>query len=76
MPRLEHFVEVIQERLWTLAFETRRVVLEMLDVKVGIDGHNVELIGVIRIPGYVITTPQMGLWGRNNIELLPFRVRL
>jgi hypothetical protein len=50
--------------------------LEMLDVKVGIDGHNVEVIGVIPICGYVITAPQMGLWGHNNSHVLPFSVRL
>jgi site-specific DNA recombinase len=60
LPKLEHFVELIQEKLSTLDFETKRTVLEMLDVKVWIDGQNVEVIGVIPISDYVIATPQTG----------------
>jgi len=57
-------------------FETKRMVPEMLDAKVWIDGRNVEVIGVIPISDYVIATPQTGLWGHNNIEVLPFSVRV
>ena len=60
LPRLEHFVELIQEKLSTLDLETKRMVLEMLDVKVWIDGHNVEVVGIIPISDYVIATPQTG----------------
>ena len=35
LPKLEHFVELIQEKLSTLDFETKRMVLEMLDVRCG-----------------------------------------
>jgi hypothetical protein len=60
LPKLEYFVEMIRERLSALDFETRRMALEMLDIKVWIDGDNVEVTGVIPISDYVIATPQMG----------------
>jgi len=34
--------------------------LEMLDIKVWIDGDNVEGTGVVPISDYVVPTPQMG----------------
>ena len=60
LPKLEHFVELIRERLSALDFETKRMALEMLDIKVWIDGDNVEVTGVVPISDYVIATPGMG----------------
>ena len=60
LPKLEHPVELIQEKLSALDFETKRMVPERLDVRLWIDGHNVEVIGVIPISDYVIATPQTG----------------
>ena len=67
LPKLEHFVELIQEKLSMPDFETKRMVLEMLDVKVQLDGRNVVVIGVIPIPDYGTATAQTGLSGHNNI---------
>jgi site-specific DNA recombinase len=58
MPRLERFVEVIRERLANLDFETKRLAIEALDIKVWIDGHNVEITGSIPISDTVIASPQ------------------
>jgi len=58
LPKLEHFVELIKEKLSTLDFETKRMAIEMLDIKVWIDGYNVEVTGVIPISDTVIATPQ------------------
>jgi site-specific DNA recombinase len=60
LPKLERVVKLIQEKLSTLDFETKRMALEMLDIKVWIDGYNVEVTGVIPISDYAIATPQMG----------------
>lgn len=57
-PKLEHFVERIREKLSMLDFETKRMAIEMLDIKVWIDGYNVEVTGVIPVSDYVIATPQ------------------
>ena len=60
LPKLEHFIELIRDKLSTLDFETKRMTLEMLDIKVWIDNYSVEVTGVIPISDYVIATPQMG----------------
>lgn len=75
LPKPEHFVQLVQEKLARLDSGTKRIAPEALDVKVSVDGHNVEVVGVIPVPDYVIATPQTGLSGHNNIELLPFSVR-
>jgi site-specific DNA recombinase len=59
MPKLEQFVELVRKRLVNLDFETKRMAIEALDIKVWIDGYNVEVTGVIPISDYAIVSPQM-----------------
>jgi hypothetical protein len=40
----------------------------MNDIKVWIDGHNVEVTGVIPISDYVIATPQTGKLWRSEVK--------
>ncbi|MFC1860636.1 recombinase family protein [Chloroflexota bacterium] len=54
MPKLEHFVELIREKLTTLDFETKRLVLDMLNINVLLDGNDVEITGTIPIMEDVI----------------------
>lgn len=58
LPKLEHFVELIREKLSVLDFGTKRMAIEMLDIRVWIDGYNVEVTGVIPVSDYVVATPQ------------------
>jgi len=58
LPKLEHFVELMREKLSALDFETKRMALDMLGIKVWLDGHNVEITGTIPIPECVIVTAQ------------------
>ncbi len=51
------------------------MVSEMVDGRVRIDGHNVEIIGVRHISGCVIT-PQTGLRVHSSLAVLPFSVRV
>jgi site-specific DNA recombinase len=60
LPKLEQYVELVRERLSNPDFETKRMAIEALDIKVWIDGYNVEVSGVIPISDYAIVTPQMG----------------
>ena len=73
---LEHLVELIQEKLSMIGCGTKRMVLEMLDVKAWIEGHNVGAIGAIPIPDHVIATPQTGLWGHANTKVSRLSVRV
>ena len=60
LPKLERFVELMREKLTTLDFETKRLALEMLNIKVWIDGHNVEITGTLPVPEDDIVTIQSG----------------
>jgi len=58
LPKIEHFVELLRQKLTTLDFETKRLALDMLNIKVWLDGHNVEITGVIPVMDDVIVTTQ------------------
>jgi len=47
VPKLESFVERMQDRISTLDFEGKRQVLDMLGITVWLDGKTVEITGVI-----------------------------
>ena len=61
LPKLERFVELIQAKLSALDFETKRMAIEMLDIRVWIDGYNVEVTGVIPVSDCVTVSPQSRL---------------
>jgi site-specific DNA recombinase len=58
LPKLERFVELMREKLTTLDYETKRLALDMLNIKVWLDGHNVEITGTLPITDDVIVTMQ------------------
>ena len=58
LPKLEQFVKLMREKLSTLDFETKRMALDMLGIKVWLDGHNVEITGTIPILEGDIVTAQ------------------
>jgi len=58
VPKLEGFVELMRQKLTALDFETKRMVLDMLNIKVWLDGDNVEITGVIPVMDDVIVTTQ------------------
>ncbi|MFC1981536.1 recombinase family protein [Chloroflexota bacterium] len=47
LPKLEDYVQHIREELTTLDFDMKRLALEMLNIKVFIDGQSVEITGTI-----------------------------
>ena len=55
---MEHFVELIHQKLTTLDFETKRQVLDMLGIKVWLNGDNVEITGVLPTEEDAIVTTQ------------------
>ncbi len=58
LPKLDRFVELMRQKLTTLDYETKRIALDMLGIKVWIDGHNVEITGTLPITDDVIVTTQ------------------
>lgn len=56
LPNMERFVELIRQKLIALDYETKRQVLDMLSIKVWIDGCNVEITGCLPIlEGDIVT---------------------
>ena len=58
LPKLEHYVELLHQKLTMLDFETKRLALDMLNIKVWLDSYNVEITGVIPMMDDVIVTTQ------------------
>ena len=56
LPKLERFVELMRQKLSTLDYETKRMALDMLSIKVWIDGHSVEITGTLPILDDAIVT--------------------
>ena len=72
-PKLGSCIELIRKKLSSLDFGTKRQALDMLDVKVWLDGHNMEITGVLPIADDVNVTTRPWLCS-HNIPLLPFCV--
>jgi len=60
LPKLERFIKLMQEKLNTLDFETKRMALEMLGIKVWLDGDSVEITGTLPVAEDAIVTTQSG----------------
>ena len=58
LPKLERFVELMRERMSALDFEAKRMALDMLSIKVWLDGDHVEVTGVIPVEDAAIATTQ------------------
>jgi hypothetical protein len=58
IPKLESFIERMQSHISGLDFEGKRQVLDMLGIKVWLDGENVEITGVLPIADDVIVHTQ------------------
>ena len=56
LPLLERFVEMIRNKLTSLDFENKRMVLDMLGIKVWLDGNNIEITGFVPAEKDVIVT--------------------
>ena len=58
LPNLERFVGLMREKLSALDFGTKRMVIDMLGIKVWLDGDYVEVTGVIPVEDAAIVTTQ------------------
>jgi site-specific DNA recombinase len=54
LPKMEKVVRIIQGRLTNLDYESKRLTLEALSIKVWLDGNNVEITGSIPLEECVI----------------------
>jgi hypothetical protein len=58
LPKLERFVELMQDRISALDFEAKRMALDMLSIKVWLDGDDVEVTGLIPVEDAAFATTQ------------------
>jgi site-specific DNA recombinase len=58
LPNLERFVDLMRQKLSTLDYETKRMALDMLGIKVWLDGGSVEITGFIPVMDDGIVTTQ------------------
>jgi site-specific DNA recombinase len=56
LPKLESFVELIRQKLTTLDYNTKRQVVDMLGIKVWLEGENIEITGTIPVDDSDIVT--------------------
>ena len=47
LPKLEEYVQLVREKLTDLGFDMKRLALDMLNIKVWLDGSSVEIAGAI-----------------------------
>lgn len=56
LPKLEVYIQLIRQKLTTLDFDMKRLALDMLNIKVWIDGLSVEITGTIPVEDVAIVT--------------------
>jgi len=66
IPKLESFIERMQSRIAALDFEGKRQVVDMLNITVWLDGHSVEITGVLPVADDVIVHTQSSSYARPN----------
>jgi len=75
IPKLESFIERMQSRISALDFEGKCQVLDMLNIKVWLDGENVEITGVLPTEDVAIVHTQSCLH-EHNTPIFPFALRV
>jgi len=56
LPKLEESIQLVREKLTDLDFDMKRLALDMLNIKIWIDGSNVEITGTIPIEDSEVVT--------------------
>ncbi len=56
LPRLEEYIQLVREKLTDLDFDMKRLALDMLNIKIWVDGSNVEITGTIPVEDSEVVT--------------------
>jgi len=56
IPKMEEYIRLVQEKLTTLDFDMKRLALDMLNIKVWLDGQSVEITGTIPVEDADVVT--------------------
>jgi len=56
LPKLEEYIQLVREKLTDLDFDMKRLALDMLNIKVWVDGLNMEITGIIPVEDSEVVT--------------------
>ena len=56
LPKLEEYIQIVRGKLTTLDFDMKRLALDMLNIKVFIDGQSMEITGTIPVENADVVT--------------------
>ncbi|MFC1955041.1 hypothetical protein ACFLWZ_00630 [Chloroflexota bacterium] len=56
LPKLAEYMNLIRGKITTLNYDMKRLAMDMLDIKVWIDGQNVEITGSIPVEDVAVVT--------------------
>ena len=56
IPKMEEYVQLVQEKLTTLDFDMKCFALDMLNIKVWLDGQSMEITGTIPVEDADVVT--------------------
>ncbi len=56
LPKLEKYIQLVREKLTNLDFDMKRLALDMLNIKVWVDGSSVEITGTIPVEDSEVVT--------------------
>lgn len=62
LPKLEEYIQLVREKLTKLDFDMKRLALDMLNIKVWVDGSNVEITGAIPAEDSEVMTTSSWWW--------------
>ncbi len=56
LPKLEEYIQLVRQKLTTLDFDMKRLALDMLNIKIWLDGSSVEITGTIPVEDSEVVT--------------------
>ena len=74
IPKLESYIERIQDRISALDYDGKRLVLDMLGITIWLDGDTAEITGTIAPESIVTVSVPMKEHIHSNI--LPFKLKI
>ena len=76
IPKLKAYIQLIRDKLTNLDFDMKRLALDMLNIKVWLDGPGVEITGTIPIEDKVVVSKSSSRLGHNHRNIFPFSIRV
>ncbi|MFC1982360.1 hypothetical protein ACFLV5_01005 [Chloroflexota bacterium] len=56
LPKLEEYIQLVREKLTDLDFDIKRLAPDMLNIKIWVNGSNLDITGTIPVEGSEVVT--------------------